>query len=213
MYSDIILCATSHSKFWHIQNSPYTGIFRHIQANSALLRNIHTYKCIIKVHLDLFSVIFRALCNPRIFATLPIPSLAYLEPEAHSKPCETLTRHVQNPATVRTVYSSIIQLYSGIFITFCNRLIWRNLAYLESWNIQNSSIIAYQYIFRTLSYLKQDTNSDPSPRIKMACSKLQYLTGLWICPYLNKYSITWRVTSHYVLYENNQNPGMLKTLS
>ena len=44
-------------------------------------------------------------------------SLGYLEPEAYSKPCETLTRHIQNSVTVKTAYSGIIQLYSGIFRT------------------------------------------------------------------------------------------------
>ena len=123
LYSDLILCATSHSKFWHIQNFPYTGIFRHIQAQSALLRNIHAYKCIIK---DI-QTYFQSYSEPSVTLAYSQPcqfqALAYLEPEAHSKPCETLTRHVQNPATVRTIYSSIIQLYSGIFVTFCNPVI------------------------------------------------------------------------------------------
>ena len=33
----------SYSEFWHIQNSVYSGIFSHIQAQSALLRHIHRY--------------------------------------------------------------------------------------------------------------------------------------------------------------------------
>ena len=69
-------------------------------------------------------------------------ALAYLELEVYSKPCETLTRHIQIPGTVKTVYSGIIQPYSGIFRTLCNVCICRNLAYLEFWNIQIPSIIA-----------------------------------------------------------------------
>ena len=36
-------------------------------------------------------------------------ALAYLEPEAYSKPLETLTRHIQNPHIARTVYSGIFR--------------------------------------------------------------------------------------------------------
>ena len=71
------------------------------------------------------------------------------------KLCQIWTRHIQNPVIVGTVYSGIIQRYSGIFRTLCNACICRNLAYLEFWNIQNPSIIASWGIFRTLSYLQK----------------------------------------------------------
>ena len=99
---------------------------------------------------------------------------------------------------VRTVYSDINQPYSGIFRTLCNVCICWNLAYSESWNIQNSFIIVSPRIFRTLSYLrkwqtlcnsgnsepwhidnpgifrtltylKPDTYVEPSQRLKMTC--------------------------------------------
>ena len=45
-----------------------------------------------------------ALCNPvlpsQIHRLAKFRALAYLEPEAYSKPCETLTGHIQNPAIV-----------------------------------------------------------------------------------------------------------------
>ena len=63
----------------------------------------------------------------------------HLDPEAYSKPCETLTWHIENFA--RTVCEGIIQPCSGIFITLYSPCIWRNLAYSGSWNIQNPSII------------------------------------------------------------------------
>ena len=73
-----------------------------------------------------------ALCNPvlpsQIHRLAKFRALAYLEPEAYSKPCETLTGHIQNPAIVRTVYSGIIQPYSDIFRTLCNACIGKNLA-------------------------------------------------------------------------------------
>ena len=57
--------------------------------------------------------------------------MGYLESEAYSKPCETLTRLIQNPAiarTVRTVYSGIYSAILGIFsknITPTYAGIWR----------------------------------------------------------------------------------------
>ena len=39
--------------------------------------------------------------------------IRYLEPEPYSKPYANLTRHIHNPAIVRTVYSGTIQPYSG----------------------------------------------------------------------------------------------------
>ena len=49
-------------------------------------------------HTQAYSGIFSTLCNPRIFTNLPyFEPIVYLEPEAFLKPCETLTRHIQNP--------------------------------------------------------------------------------------------------------------------
>ena len=87
-----------------------------------------------------------------------VQALAYLEPEALSKSCETLTRHIQNPAIVRTVYSGIILPYSDIFRTWRNACICKNLTYLESWYIQNPYIIASQRIIRILSYFRKYVN-------------------------------------------------------
>ena len=75
-------------------------------------------------------------------------------------------------------------------------------------------------IFRTPKYLKLDTYSEPYERFKMEClakivksynyfTKVLYrrfLAVLWIGPSLNKYSLTWRVTSTYVLYETYSEP-------
>ena len=62
--------------------------------------------------------ILRSVCNPRHVHSLSIfRALAYLEPEAYSKPCKTLIRHTQNPSIVRAVYSDIIQTYSEPCLT------------------------------------------------------------------------------------------------
>ena len=109
------------------------GICRNIQAFSALLRHIHVYQGI-----------FRLIQG----YSAPCVTFAYSQPcyipnhEGYSKSCETLIRHLQNPAIVRTVYSSIVQSYLGILETLCNTCICRNLAYSEFWNTQYPSIIA-----------------------------------------------------------------------
>ena len=145
----------------HIQDSGIfrtlnAGICKHIKAYSAFLRHIHTYWGFIEAYTSLFKHIQHPVQPLHICATLAIfPVLAYLGLETYSKPCETFTRHMQNPAIVRTVYSGIIQSYSDIFRTFCNACKCKNLVYLESWNIQNPSIIVSWDIFITLSYLQK----------------------------------------------------------
>ena len=74
-----------------------------------------------------------------------------------------MARHIQNPA---------IGYYLAIFRTLCNACICRNLPCLESWNIQNPSIIVSQRInwnlriSRTLAYLKPDTFTGPNAGCK-----------------------------------------------
>ena len=162
-----------HSEFWYNQRSVFSGRYRHIQSYSALLRHIHAYWDIIKAYSELFRHIQRPeyshIHNLAIFW-----ALAYLEPDAYLKLCETLTRHIQNPAT---------EHYSAIF-----RHYWEpcaTLAYAETWHTRNSGIFrtlpqlhpdAYSEpchiyeklrIFRTLTYLKPNTYSKPSQRFKM----------------------------------------------
>ena len=62
------------------------------------------------------------------------------------------------PPIVRTVYSGIIQPNSGIFRTFWNLRIYRNLSHSESWNIQDPFIIASHPLFKTLSHLQKWVN-------------------------------------------------------
>ena len=70
--------------------------------------------------------------NPRKFTTCHIPSMAYLEQEPYLKPCETLTRHIQNHAMGHS--SAIVRILSNVCIC-------RNLAYLRKFTyVQNTDI-------------------------------------------------------------------------
>ena len=79
-----------------IVRTVYLGIFRYIQIHSAIFSHVKVkaYSGIIEA----FSSIFRH-----------IRTLAYLEPEASSKVCQTckMIRDIQSPGIVRTVYLSI----------------------------------------------------------------------------------------------------------
>ena len=97
----------THSKFWHIQHSVFSGICRNIQSYSALLRHIHAYWDIIQAYSSLFST----LCNPRIFTTLLYIYILGLFKSLWN-------RHIQNPGRGH---------YSVILRTLCNACIRRNL--------------------------------------------------------------------------------------
>ena len=100
----------THSEFWHIQHSVFSGICRHIQLYSALLRHIdafHAYWHIIKAYSGLFRHIQHPVWPSYIHNLTICWALAYIELEA--KPCETLTRHIQNPAIFRHI-QNLVQL-------------------------------------------------------------------------------------------------------
>ena len=143
----------THSEFWHIQHSVFSGICRHIHSRSALLRHIHWYSNIINTYSGLFSHIQHPVQPSHIHNLAIFWALAYLESKAYLKPCELLTRNIQNPAI-----GHYWAMFKCIFRTLCNTCIRRNMAYSESWNIQNPFIIASRCIFRTLSYLRKFTN-------------------------------------------------------
>ena len=110
------------------------------------------------------------------------------------------------------------------------------LKYSEPWHIYKNRSTLYNHrnpkhwhidlcgIFRTLKYLKPNTYSELSKRFKMECfakivksynhfSNMLYLSSLarfWIRLFLNKYLLTCRVTSHYVLYKAYSEPCLYK---
>ena len=128
--------------------------YRQTYSSISTLRHIHIYWGIIKAYSRLFRHIQHSLQPSHIRILSVFRTLAYLELEAYSKHSETLKRHLQNSTIVKTVYSGIIQSYSGIIRTLCNACICRNLAFLELWNIHYPSIIVSHRIFRTLSYFQ-----------------------------------------------------------
>ena len=102
-----------HSKFWHIQHSGFSVIYRRIKRYQALSRHFHAYWDTIKVCSGLFRH-REPRCNPHIFSTLPC-SMKHLW-----NPVKRWPRHIQDNA---------IGHYLAIFrhITFCNTYICRNL--------------------------------------------------------------------------------------
>ena len=82
----------------------YAGIFSYIQ------HYISYSHYIIKVYSSLFRHIQHPVKHWHIHNFAIFWGPTYLEPDAYSKPCETLTRHTQNPA---------IGHYSGIFRNLC----------------------------------------------------------------------------------------------
>ena len=107
--------------------------------------------------------------------------------QAYSAPCVILAYsqlcHILNPDIFRTgglfkilwnvnqTYSGpstkgILQAYLDIFRILGNAYIRRTLAYLESWNSQNPSVIGSRRIFRTLSYYENLLNIQNSDILK-----------------------------------------------
>ena len=117
--------------------------FRYKPAYSIIFSDAEAYSRILRHDLSIIRLIQTYSVSCVTLTSSHIWAPAYLEPEAWLKPWETLSKHIQSPA---------IGYYSAIFKNLCNACMRRNLAYLESWNTQNPSVIAFLRIFRTLSY-------------------------------------------------------------
>ena len=100
------------------------------------------------MHIDAFwrliqtySSIFITLRKPHIFTTLPYSEPGYL------KPCETLDRHIQNPAIVTAWKKSIHRVFSGPNM---GKYRPKETAYLDTFHIVSQSNLFRRYsaIFR-----------------------------------------------------------------
>ena len=111
----------THSEFWHIQ-----AIFPHIEALSR--------------HIQIYPGIFTTLSDLRIINLAIFWAFVYLEPEAYSKPYETLASQIHDSAIVRTVLSGIFKILT--------------IEYVEIWHVRNSGI------FKTLPQLHPGTYSE-----------------------------------------------------
>ena len=141
-----MLCTTSDTFRILAYSELYS--FRYIQAYSrisALLKRIRAY-----------STPFLTLAYSQpyhipslgIFRTGTIFKSLWDFDQAYSEPC-----HCQNDHNSLFRHYSITP-YSGIFRTLCIAYICKNLAYLESWNIQNPSLILSWCIFRNCHIYK-----------------------------------------------------------
>ena len=95
----------------------YSGIFKHIQHYESIFTHIVESLR----HIQAYLGIFRNPCNPCIFW-----ALVYLDLEAYSKPCETLTGHIQNSASQNSLFR-----HSSIFRTLCNPRIMQRAGIFE----------------------------------------------------------------------------------
>ena len=108
VYSDISLAYSEQ----FIQTFP--GIFRDFQKYSATFSVFKAYRGIFRCwYIEVYSVIFRILCNPCIYNRIIFRTLAHLDPQASSKACGTrkMIRYIQSPGIIRTVFSSIFKGY------------------------------------------------------------------------------------------------------
>ena len=125
-------------------------LFRYIQAYSSIFSIIKAYSCILTHSEDLFRFI-QASSSPSVNLTYSqpchIPSLAYLELEAYWKLCETLDRHIQNPAIVTAWKKSIYRVFSDPNM---GKYRPKETAYLDTFHIvsQNNLFRHYSAIFR-----------------------------------------------------------------
>ena len=124
----------THSQFWHILISVYSGKFRHIQAYSALLRHINRWG-ITKDYWGLFRHTQNPVQPSHVHKLTTFWALTYLKPKAYSKLCETLTWHIQNP---------VIEQFIQTLFSHIQNLVWRShMLKLGIFGIMKSRILPY----------------------------------------------------------------------
>ena len=146
-------------------NLPYGPAWNTV-VMSGWLPLVATCNCQISYKGSLYKNIIRLIqaylapCVTLIYSqTCHIPSPGIFRTRVIFKTLQKFHQAYSERNIVRIAYSAIIQSYSTICRSLCNACICRSLAYLESWNIQNPSIIGSHHIFRTLSYLHKYVNT------------------------------------------------------
>ena len=146
LYSDFLLCTASDT--FRILTYSELCLFRYMQPHPTIYNIIKSHIEALLRHDQPYSGIYSTLCNPcnlqpchtsspSIFRKRSIFKTLWKFEQVYSEPC-----HSQN---------SLFRRYSAIFRTLYNAFICRNLACLESCNIQNPFITVSQHIFRKLS--------------------------------------------------------------
>ena len=122
MYSDLIICKATYP--FGILEYSVLCFFRYMLAYEIIFSVIKVYSHILRLiqnpvkhcqtysYSDLLRHIQHPVWQSHIHNLVIFWALEYLEPGAYLKPCERLTRHIQNPAI------GIIQPYSKPCATF-----------------------------------------------------------------------------------------------
>ena len=139
----------THSEFWHVQLIVFSGICQLIRSYSALLRHIHLY-CDITRSIQAYWGIFSTLCNPCTFTTIPYSEPWHIRTRGLLKPCETLTRHIEN---LRQCLH--MQKLDTLAILECSELFRNCIPHIHR-----------EYL-KYLTYLKSNTFLEPFQRFKM----------------------------------------------
>ena len=104
-----------HIEIAGIVRTVYLGIFRHVQGHLAILRHTQAYwvSSILR-SIELYSDIFRSLCNPCIYNRAMFSTRAHLEHEISSKVYQRckISMYIQSPGIVRT-FSRIFRDIQG----------------------------------------------------------------------------------------------------
>ena len=118
----------------YIQNSVYWGICSHIEVYAVICKHMQHYEGIF-THIEALLRHIQAYSAPCVCLTYPQPyqALAYLEPQAYSKPCETVTWQIRNCVIV------------GIFFTFF--IYKKTIFFCQSFNFNIMPFIKWNNYF------------------------------------------------------------------
>ena len=181
-----------HAENPGIVRTIYLGIFRHVHGHSRIFNHVQPYWGTLRQmkliqallrHIELYSDIFRTLCNPCIYNNTIFRILTHLQPEALPKVCQTckMIRHIQNldidaySATLICVQLQGRGEASGVLFRKSKKVSWfwkKDLSFVHLWVVCCPPVLK-NYFCKTFH--------------------LKCLTVFWICLCLNNCSIVFIV--------------------